>query len=372
MKQIFKAFALSSIVFSSVVGMEFGTMGSQSFGMAGAGVAVKKSPWGLYYNPALIAADSSFKLGLFAEAHSRSKNFWSIFNRNFKNLNAKDIQDLQSLLQDNSIGLGSQDGAVLQLPDFGIGAFAVGGFLKIAAQGSAHANLSDLSHKTTIEDLGLGAKFSALTLIEVPVGYAYEFKTPVGELSIGVAAKYMNFSGTSGNFRFSNNANITDPFKNLLKIDLGKSVSNIGVDVGVVYEPVKYITLGVVGKNLNAPSFDLGFDKIKIDPQARAGLALNIGFWTLAVDGDLTKNKFLGSEINNQMISVGSTLDFKYIALRGGIATDLQNKDDLIFSLGLGLAFFDVGVQFGKKTNPLNGFPMPDYLAVQVGAGFSF
>lgn len=367
LKILLSLLVVSSYVFS----LEFGTMGGQSFGMAGTGVAVKKSQWGLYYNPALIAANSGFKLGLYAGLHSKSKNFWSIFNRDFKNLTLNDLNELQVLMQNNHIGIGSQGGAVLQLPDFGIGALAVGGFLNLKAQGSTHANIPQ-GKISTIEDLGLETNFSTLALIEVPVGYAYEFDTAGGEFSIGVAIKYMNLSGTSGNFKINNNTNFGDSFGNLLKMDLKRSVSNVGVDVGIVYEPIQYITLGVVGKNLNSPTFNLEFQKIKIDPQARAGLALNIGFWTLAFDADLTENKTLGSDLKNQMISLGSSLDFKFFALRAGVATDLKNKEDLIFSVGLGLAFFDIGVQFGKKTNPLNGFPMPDYLALQLGAGFTF
>lgn len=42
--------------------MEFGTMGNVSASMGGAGVALK-SPFGLYYNPALIAADSKSRIG---------------------------------------------------------------------------------------------------------------------------------------------------------------------------------------------------------------------------------------------------------------------------------------------------------------------
>ena len=72
------------------------------------------------------------------------------------------------------------------------------------------------------------------------------------------------------------------------------------------------------------------------------------------------------------MIGLGTAFDFEWIALRGGIATDLQHTDDMIFSLGLGITFLDIGVQFGKKTSPLNGIQMPDYFALQVGAGFSF
>lgn len=374
MKKFKIALALATAL-TSVQALEFGTMGSQAFGMGGVGVAIKHSPWGLYYNPSLIAADDGFKVGLHLGIQSKSHNFFQLFNRDFKNLKYDDINEMQNLLQDSRLSLTSQDGVVLQLPDFGIGALAIGGFLNISANGVAKAklpNLSNMNNPTNANNIDLETNYSVLSLIEVPVGYAFKFETLAGDISIGTAVKYMNLSGTSGNFKIGNGTNLTDTFKDMLKMDMGKSVSNVGVDVGITYEPIDWFAIGLVGKNLNAPSFELGNTTYTIDPQARAGLAFNFDFFSIGLDADLTTNKALSSNFKTQMIGVGSALDFSLFALRAGVATDLQHTEDLIFSLGVGITFLDIGIQFGKKTNPLNGMPMPDYLALQVGAGFSF
>lgn len=374
MKKFKIALALATAL-TSVQALEFGTMGSQAFGMGGVGVAIKHSPWGLYYNPSLIAADDGFKIGLHLGVQSKSHNFFQLFNRNFKSLNYNDITEMTELLKDSRLNLTSQDGVVLQLPDFGIGALALGGFLNISASGVAKASLPNLNNgsiTTNMDNVNLETNYSVLTLLEVPLGYAFKFETIAGDISIGTAVKYMNLSGTSGNFQIGNNTGLGSTFKDMLKVDLGKSVSNVGVDLGVTYEPVDWLAIGLVGKNLNAPSFELGNTTYTINPQARAGVALNFDFFSLGLDADLTANKGLSSDIKTQMIGVGSALDFSLFALRAGVATDLQHTEDLIFSLGLGITFFDIGIQFGKKTNPLNGMPMPDYLALQVGAGFSF
>lgn len=374
MKKFKIALALATAL-TSVQALEFGTMGSQAFGMGGVGVAIKHSPWGLYYNPSLIAADDGFKMGLHLGVQSKSHNFFQLFNRNFKNLKYDDIAEMTELLKDSRINLTSQDGVVLQLPDFGIGALALGGFLNISASGVAKASLPNLSNGSTttnMDNVNLETNYSVLTLLEVPLGYAFEFETIAGDISIGTAVKYMNLSGTSGNFHIGNNTSLGSTFKDMLKVDLGKSVSNVGIDLGVTYEPLDWLAIGLVGKNLNAPSFELGNTTYTINPQARAGVALNFDFFSLGLDADLTANKGLSSDIKTQMIGVGSSLDFSLFALRAGVATDLQHTEDLIFSLGAGITFFDIGIQFGRKTNPLNGMPMPDYLALQVGAGFSF
>lgn len=403
MKKLISTCAIAASLVSSAFSLEFGTMGSQSFGMAGTGVAVKKSHWGLYYNPALIVADSGFKLGLYAGLHTRSKNFWesldqfnTLSKQNINGLQASantdaiklPLQNISQLLEDNRIAFKNQDGIVLQAPDFGLGALAIGAFLNLSGGGSLKAHgLADLmqNHNTSTTTATSSTttttptqipqaevNFSSYALIEIPVGYAYEFDTDLGYLGVGVALKYMNLSGTQGNFQVSDNTNWQASASNFLDLDLHQNASNIGLDVGITYEPTSFITLGLVGKYLNAPTFDLHSRKITIKPQARAGIGLNTGIWTLALDADLTKNEDLGSKIKNQMISLGTTLDFKLFALRAGVATDLQNKDDLIFALGLGLTVFDIGVQFGKKTSPFNGRQIPDYVSFQAGVGFSF
>lgn len=399
MKKLFSTFILVSSCTLPAFALEFGTMGSQAFGMAGTGVAVKNSSWGLYYNPALIAADSKFSIALSGSIQAKDKNFWNIIEQGLsikKEEVAKDptrLNNLADYLQDNHLAFGTQDGLVFQLPDFGIGALAVGGFLKASAQGSATTNV-DLKAFTNaaqqaqggnlpaavgqaqhaanqIQDAQISAQISSFTLLEIPVAYAYEFETVAGNLSVGVAAKYMNLAGTHETLKLDGSTGFGNSLSNLLKVDFSQNASGFGIDAGVLYD-LDFISLGIVGKNLNSPQFKTQTQTITIDPQARAGVALNLGFWSLALDADLTQNTVLGSDLKNQMISLGTSLDFKFLSLRAGVATDLQHREDLIFALGLGLTFFDVGVQFGKKTSPLHGYQIPDYFALQVGAGFSF
>lgn len=51
------------IFYADNFGLEFGTMGQVSASMGGAGVALKDSAWGLFYNPALLGADRRAKFG---------------------------------------------------------------------------------------------------------------------------------------------------------------------------------------------------------------------------------------------------------------------------------------------------------------------
>ena len=369
MKKFKIALALATAL-TSVQALEFGTMGSQAFGMGGVGVAIKHSPWGLYYNPALMAADDGFKVGLYVGFQSKSDNFFDLFDINKNDPSALLQSKLEELTKNSSIKLTNQDGAVIQLPDFGIGVLATGAFINAGASGSAR--LENVT-ANNLKDAKLTTDYSVYTLLEIPVGYALEFETVAGDFSIGVTGKYMNLSATNGSFAIQNGTNVTDAFKDMMKFDIGGGDSNFGLDLGLSYEIADCFTMGVVGKYLNSPTFKTKNGSYTIAPQARAGVALDLDWFMIGMDVDATANKDLSNEnFKTQMIGLGTAFDFEWIALRGGIATDLQHTDDMIFSLGLGITFLDIGVQFGKKTSPLNGIQMPDYFALQVGAGFSF
>lgn len=369
MKKFKIALALATAL-TSVQALEFGTMGSQAFGMGGVGVAIKHSPWGLYYNPALMAADDGFKVGLYVGFQSKSDNFFDLFDINKNDPSALLQSKLEELTKNSSIKLTNQDGAVIQLPDFGIGVLATGAFINAGVSGSAR--LENVT-ANNLKDAKLTTDYSVYTLLEIPVGYALEFETVAGDFSIGVTGKYMNLSATNGSFAIQNGTNVSDAFKNMMKFDIGGGDSNFGLDLGLSYEIADCFTMGVVGKYLNSPTFNTKNGSYTIAPQARAGVALDLDWFMLGMDVDATANKDLSNEnFKTQMIGLGTAFDFDWFALRGGIATDLQHTNDMIFSLGVGITFLDIGVQFGKKTSPLNGIQMPDYFALQVGAGFSF
>ena len=74
--------ALFASAFSVVEAMEFGTMGNVSASMGGAGVALK-SPFALYYNPALLASDSKMRIGYSIGVGLSQSNLDKLTNLNF-------------------------------------------------------------------------------------------------------------------------------------------------------------------------------------------------------------------------------------------------------------------------------------------------
>ena len=93
----------------------FGSMGQVSSSMGGAGVALKNSAWGIYYNPALLGADRRTKIGYSFGAQIQEQNLLEIAT------NINGITKISSTLGDKLLGGAVAGGAVT------IGGQSVGG-----------------------------------------------------------------------------------------------------------------------------------------------------------------------------------------------------------------------------------------------------
>ena len=93
----------------------FGSMGQVSSSIGGAGVALKNSAWGIYYNPALLGADRRTKIGYSFGAQIQEQNLLEIAT------NINGITKISSTLGDKLLGGAVAGGAVT------IGGQSVGG-----------------------------------------------------------------------------------------------------------------------------------------------------------------------------------------------------------------------------------------------------
>ncbi len=115
--------------------------------------------------------------------------------------------------------------------------------------------------------------------------------------------------------------------------------------------PVSWLQLGIVGKDLNKPSFKApGGGKFKLHPQVRGGVAfIPFEATTVTFDADLTNNKTLVPGIRSRVLSLGVEQGlFEVIFLRAGVLKNVEDaKTRVTPTAGLGikiLAFqFDVG-----------------------------
>lgn len=115
----------------------FGSMGQVSSSIGGAGVALKNSAWGIYYNPALLGADRRTKIGYSFGAQIQEQNLLEIAT------NIDGITKISSTIGDKLLGGAVAGGAV------SINGQSVGGVF-----GDTLQNL--FGGKTTIDSTAIG------------------------------------------------------------------------------------------------------------------------------------------------------------------------------------------------------------------------
>lgn len=332
-----------------------------------------------------------------------------------------DIAMVQNALQDNHMNLTSQNGIVLQLGSRPlndmIGTFAVGLFGSLYSNISLNANADKLRliieaggqyYELTITDdgytYGLSDKknyddhsliaslqdaqnghsiyMTSFVLSEIPVGYARTFYLKNGNLNIGIAGKLMNSTSMQNKVPITTKTDFGAEMSKIVQDFKNTTIDKaIGVDVGAVYEidlpKFRYLTLGLVGKNLNSPTFNSTLQNITIKPQARAGIAYytQSGF-NLAFDVDLTQNDIIAfstKDQKSQMIGGGAGFIWKGFDLRLGTMKDLRQDNGLILTGGVNvLGIIDIALQSSTKFTKIQNYPIPQYLSLRVGGSLSW
>ncbi|MCE3036727.1 conjugal transfer protein TraF [Helicobacter sp. faydin-H20] len=327
----------------------------------------------------------------------------------------KDIQTIENTLKSNNFSFSSQNGLVFQTkPNDDVGGFGIGIFGSAFASGSAsfdsthnrliidaggeYVELGISGDKITLDLVGSSAKMkgsgtdgkniyesssvfsnsakhnislSGLIVGEVPVGYGHSIDIGVGEISVGMTLKYLYGVG----YHISKTGN----FNALSGISLGNAPTmshNFGIDIGALYS-IKGFSVGFVAKNINEPALKLSeTEKIYLNPQLRAGIAYQAGFFSLAFDADLLPNHTLSYVApKNQMVGGGMMFDFKYVDVRVGTMYDLRNpfNEGVIFTGGINLfGFLDIAVQSNTHLTQIRGMNIPSYFSLKVGGGFSW
>lgn len=246
------------------------------------------------------------------------------------------------------------------------------------------------------------AMTKAMAYYEVPLSYGYPFDFgSKGKLGIGATAKVI--SGTvyqnqvllvnrPGGDNVSSGDLVDDISKN------SKSTVNYGIDLGALYKYDKWLSVGLVAKNLNSPKFDapeydaqvanapgtttkVAGQDVKLKPQVRAGIAVDPYSWlTVAADLDLTENDtvapgtVVGSSVKSQNFGGGVEVHpYSWLRLRGGAYKNLAASDvGLVLTTGFTLFFLDVDGAFTTDTFKIDGNSVPQEAKVQLALSFAF
>ena len=222
---------------------------------------------------------------------------------------------------------------------------------------------------------------ASVGVVEVPIGYGHLFETPIGDIAVGLAAKYIFGTG----YLYSKEGSFDTITQNLTpSFNAIPQTHTFGIDAGLAYAPrfAKNFTLGFVAKNLNMPKIKTDATTgamTRLNTQLRAGLSYG---WlndkiVLAGDIDLMPNDTLSAARPKSQVAGGGVLiDLKYFDLRLGAMYDFRNNSDegMILTGGINLlGFLDIAVQSNLHlSQAVSGISIPSYLLLKVGGGFSW
>lgn len=218
---------------------------------------------------------------------------------------------------------------------------------------------------------------NALALVEIPIGYGHTIFTPMGDVNLGLAVKFIQGIGYGDKINFAvGNMPSVSVDKN--KMDMAQT---FGLDFGMLYSPrfVKNLHLGLVAKNVNSPTINrTGVADTTLHPQVRAGVSYEMmDFLTFAFDADILPNETLSlSSPKSQFFGGGVMANFKKVDFRLGAMQDIRSNagEGLILTGGLNLfGFLDVAMQYGLGQNiTIQGINVSNYMSLRVGGQFSF
>ncbi|HWP35250.1 MAG TPA: conjugal transfer protein TraF [Thermodesulfobacteriota bacterium] len=106
--------------------------------------------------------------------------------------------------------------------------------------------------------------------------------------------------------------------------------SAFGVDAGILWRPAGWLAVGVVGKNLNAPTFEApAGPELALEPAVRAGLAVSPRPWlAVLADVDLTENETALAGYRSRHLGGGLEIrPAAWFGVRAGAYTNLAERD---------------------------------------------
>lgn len=341
---------LLSLLATPATAMEFAIVGPRAAGMGGAGVAVTTDAYATYWNPAGLAMVKSMDVRIQGTAQVTGRD--GIINAldNLKDFNPNDTSaanraNAQSIAnQINRPGAtisGIGAGGLYVKGHFGEHAFGFnvsdvatsGGFVSSPVQVSqTPAGTGPITISGAMALRGLEARQTAFS-------YAYAFADKT--FAIGVTGKIIQGAAYNNTTSLQGGAN-PSLFNNFGQAMISTSY---GIDVGAMYRPSSWLRFGVVGKDLNQPTFDApGGLQYKLTPQVRGGVALNPwSTMTMTADMDITSNQTLTPGLKSQVLSLGmeQTILSEFLSFRIGTYKNVQDAGSIFTpTAGIGIRIF--------------------------------
>lgn len=224
-------------------------------------------------------------------------------------------------------------------------------------------------------DSGLiGVDAKAMWLTEIPLTFSDTSQYLNGYLGYGLNVKLMNLTMKTKSISLQSGS---DAVEDLTEDNDFEFNTNVGLDLGVAYQPRDSGTIiGLVGKNLNSPTFKIDGETIKLKPAYRIGVSRQFLFDTaeFAIDYDLTENDTLIAGETTQKIGTG--IEFhpaSWFSFRVGAMKDIGDNsfnDGYIYTAGLGFGLkwgqFDISAMKAENDGYYDGEDIPKYMKVNI------
>lgn len=239
---------------------------------------------------------------------------------------------------------------------------------------------SDAKTGDSFEDNQSALIFRGIAVAEVPVTYGYAI---TDDLAIGGNLKYMKARTYNVAIKIFD-TDFGDALDDAR--DDYKESTNFGVDLGLLYRFGDDLRVGIVGRNLNSPGFDIepgygwNHDSIEEELQIRTGICYKpVRFLILAVDYDLTENDTtISGSYKSQNLSLGAELNlFKFLYLRAGTYKNMAESDiGWVYTAGFGLNFWlfnlDAGASMASESETIDEEDMPKEVRAEVALSMLF
>ena len=209
-----------------------------------------------------------------------------------------------------------------------------------------------------------GVEVSGILVTEYVVSYSQPLKdwftsSPLNTISVGASLKVMNAKTFFSPFSLTSLEDFEGVDGDLLTEAREETSMNIGFDLGLLAEPTDWLSLGLVARNLNSPSFDFAkAGDYELDPQVRMGVGvydLAPGL-VLAADLDLTRNHTDALPgYDSQQLAAGleySIPGWENFFLRGGLSKNLASGEGAALHFGLGFSLADVSFDMAAMVIP--------------------
>jgi len=371
MRKIFFIFGMLIILSNICYSQEFPIIGARAMAMGGAFVAFADDATAAYWNPAAIPTRRLNDINIVFDAKCSQTS--DLLTR-MQDINDLDLTQnptnavafgniLTSIQTDNPFLSGGKDYGIFYTNDI----FSAGYLEYSQITGDSTIDMARLDVNAASGNFVLNNEsslnYQRIQFSEYIFGGGYPLFSE--DSFIGVSIRYVKTS-TAGLSRKL----VSDIELNYDEIDFAfedfsegaYSDSIITFDAGTLFYLAPTVRIGIMGRNLLSPSFDISnTEALTLKAQWRAGLAITIANSVmLTADMDISKNRYFGEGSSYRQAAAGLEVGLfeNSVFIRAGVNKNTaESGTPLIFCGGLGVRYdtivLDVSVQYAPDRQQL-------------------